>query len=138
MKKKGRPSSYETKYCQMLIDHMAQGFSFETFAALINKHPDTVNEWARHGGKHEHPEFSDAKKVAFTHNRLFWERIGQDGMRGKIRNFNATVWIFNMKNRFKWHDNVVIDATTRDESKSKVSEIADKLTAAITASLEVK
>jgi hypothetical protein len=93
----GRPTKYKPEYCQQLIEHMSQGLSFETFAAVIDVNDDTLYEWAK-----VHPEFSDAKKRAFGKCKILWEKMGIAGATGKIRNFNAAAWIFNMKNRFGW------------------------------------
>lgn len=106
----GRPSKYNPEFCQQLIDHMAQGLSFESFAAVIGVNQDTLYEWTK-----VHDEFSEAKKTAYNANLLFWEKQGIDGLysivetdeEGKIvrsKSINSTVWIFNMKNRHKWRD----------------------------------
>jgi len=95
----------------MLIKHMGEeGLSYETFAAVIEVNKDTLYEWEA-----VHPEFSEAKKLAFEKNRAFWEKIGTAGMVGKIPGFNATVWIFNMKNRHGWRDRI------ETENKHEVS-----------------
>jgi len=95
----GRPTLYKKEYCQMLIDHMAQGYSYATFAATINTHRDTLHEWEQ-----KHPEFSDAKKIAFTKCQQWWETQAMKGMwteNGEnATNLNTTLWIFNMKCRF--------------------------------------
>ena len=98
--KPGQPTKYKQEYCQKLIEHMRNGLSFESFAAVIKVNQDTLYEWAK-----VHPEFSEAKKEAFAENLLFWEREGIAGLHGDKENtFKATVWIFNMKNRHKWRD----------------------------------
>jgi transposase len=98
--KTGRPSKYEPQYCQALIKHMTEGLSFESFAAVIKVNQDTLHEWVK-----VHLEFSEAKKEAFSQNLLFWEKVGIEGLWGsKESSFNATVWIFSMKNRHKWRD----------------------------------
>lgn len=99
-KKTGRPSEYDKKYCNSLIAHMSKGFSFQSFAAIADVHLDTLYEWAK-----VHPEFSEAKNVAFQKNLLFWEQEGIKGLWGSEKErFNSTVWIFNMKNRHRWRD----------------------------------
>jgi hypothetical protein len=113
--KTGAPSKYKPEYCAQLIAHMTQGLSFETFAAVIKVNQDTLHEWAK-----VHPEFSEAKKEAWAQNQLFWERIGITGMAGKIANFNATVWIFNMKNRHRWRDVQPLDSETQEKPFQKV------------------
>lgn len=104
----GRPSKYKKAFCQQLLTHMGEGLSFESFASEIGVHRDTLYEWAK-----QYPDFSDAKKRGTDLALKWWERIGQAGMVGKIKGFNAAVWIFSMKNRFKWSDRLAVD----DESE---------------------
>jgi hypothetical protein len=96
----GRPTKYDKKYCQELIDHMSGGLSFEAFAGVISVGPATIYRWVDDYG-----DFREAKIIAFSKNRLFWEKTGISGLfTEKGRNFNASSWIFNMKNRFGWQD----------------------------------
>lgn len=125
----GRPSTYNENYCEMVIKHMEQGYSIESFAGVIDVHKDTIYEWKKH-----HEEFSDAVKKGVAKSQLFWEQLGIKGTMGlpvkykeKVRdadgnvievektsaNFNPTCWIFNMKNRFNWTDRQ--DLTSGDE-----------------------
>lgn len=97
--KGGRPSKYNPALIEDLVKHMTQGLSFESFAGRVGVHKDTLYEWLKH-----HPEFSDAKKRGEAGSLLFWEKLGLLGVVGKQKGFNATMWIFNMKNRFKWRD----------------------------------
>ncbi len=98
----GRPSDYKPEYCDQLVQHMAQGLSFEAFAGVIGCVKGTLYNWAE-----QHDEFLYAKKRGIEACRLFWEKAGIDGLMNKDGvSMNATVWIFNMKNRFKeeWAD----------------------------------
>ena len=111
----GRPTTYEDRFCDLLIDHMTKGYSFESFAAITNTCKDTLYEWVK-----VHPEFSDAKKRATDKSRLFWEKVGIENIvnietmekdeSGSFtavkKSLNSAAWIFNMKNRFKddWKD----------------------------------
>lgn len=95
----GRPTKYKKEYCQKLIDHMAQGYSYESFAGVVKTNRDTIYHW-----ESIHPAFSDAKKIASAQCMLFWEKMGMAGTVGKLKNFSTPMWIFNMKNRFKWAD----------------------------------
>lgn len=108
-----RPTKYNPKYCAELIDHMAHGLSFEAFAGRIGVSKQTLYDWEK-----AQPEFLDAKEVGLQKAQLYWERLGiryvvnksdsesTVGMGGssKSRSLNASVWIFNMKNRFGWRD----------------------------------
>jgi hypothetical protein len=93
---------YKPEYCEMLIDHMAQGLSFESFCGSINIVKRTGYTWVK-----EHPDFAEAKDIGFEKNREFWEKVGIEGLWGdKDSRFNSTVWVFNMKNRHGWRDRV--------------------------------
>lgn len=120
--KAGQPTKYREEYCEQLIEHMATGMSFLTFAAVADVHEDTLYEWVK-----VHPEFSDAKRKAFTKNRAFWEGKGIEFLSSDKdgEKINATVWLFNMKNRFprEWRDRQ--DIVTRDETLKEPSDMTD-------------
>ena len=112
----GRPTKYNESYPQMLIEHMAKGFSFESFAGLVGVSKETIYTWTE-----TYSEFLDAKKIAFEKNRMFWENLGiehilnksksEAGIGSENTSLNSTVWIFNMKNRFpkEWRDKQEVD-----------------------------
>ena len=109
----GRPSLYKEEYCEMLVEHCAKGLSFESFAGVVKVNRDTLYEWEK-----KHIQFSDAKKRAEAVCRLFWEEAGIKGLWGsKDRMFNATVWIFNMKNRFGWKDVKDVEVSSGDKKR---------------------
>lgn len=99
----GQPPKFREEYCQMLIDHMATGLSYESFSAVIDTHRSTLYNWEK-----QFPQFFDAKKKAVEQCQSTWEKIGMamtlgDKKKGKGA---VPVWIFNMKNRFNWADKV--------------------------------
>ena len=55
----GRPTKYDPKYCDEIIDYMGQGYSKTAFAGHIGVSRETIYEWGR-----THEEFSDATKRA--------------------------------------------------------------------------
>jgi hypothetical protein len=107
----GRPSKYKPEYDQMLIDHMASGLSYLSFAGEIGVCEDTLFEWEKH-----HVSFSESKKIGFAKNRTWWEKMGNahithvDSKFESSPKLNSTVFIFNMKNRFprEWRDRVEV------------------------------
>jgi hypothetical protein len=101
----GRPSKYKKEYCDKLIDHMKQGLSFESFAGVVGTCKQTIYTWTEN-----HAEFLDAKKRGSALSQLTWEKMGIAGAAGKIAGFNATSWIFNMKNRCDWRDKKEVEA----------------------------
>ena len=90
----GRPTKYRPEFCQMLVNHMADGGSFEGFAGKIRVSWEALYDWIE-----KHPEFLQAKKEGFTASKEFWEQTMADQARGKI-NGSSTALIFALKNRF--------------------------------------
>lgn len=114
--KVGRPNDYHPDYPKMLTDHMSQGFSFETFAAIIDVVPQTIYGWCE-----KFPEFLEAKKLGHIKAKLKWEQIGNNGIYNMEGiSINPTVYRMNMINRFKWKD--------KAEDDKKISLDLEKLT----------
>jgi len=113
--KLGRPTKYLPEYCDMIIEHCSEGYSFDSFAGKIGINQDTLYNWCK-----LFPEFSVAKSTALEKARLFWEKQGIDGLYSiteydektgrptKSKSLSSSVWIYNMKNRFskEWSDRV--------------------------------
>lgn len=55
----GRPTLYDPKYCDEVVDFMGQGYSYTAFAGHLRINLDTLYEWQK-----VHPEFSEATKIA--------------------------------------------------------------------------
>lgn len=121
----GRPTVYKPEYCQQLINHMAEGLSYETFGVTIGVARATLYVWenaVNEDGTPKHPEWIEAKKQGFEACQIFYERVGRNMLLGLIdektdpttgkktvidyTKGNTTVWVFNMKNRFNWRDKV--------------------------------
>lgn len=58
-------------------------------------------------------EFSETVKAAKALCEAWWETQGRKMVTGSIDG-NATVWIFNMKNRFGWRDKQDVELTGKD------------------------
>lgn len=99
----GRPTKYDPNCCSKVVSLMAKGLSKDAVAGKLGISRDTLYEWCK-----SHEEFSDSIKTGEAKSRYYWEKIGMDGMLGKVKGFRPAVWIFIMKNRFGWRDNVNI------------------------------
>ena len=102
--KVGRPSKYKKDYCEQLIEHMAKGFSFESFAGKIRTTYRSLYTWTE-----KHDEFLQAKEIGQAANRLFWEDLSLKQFMKEFKDhpFNNVVWVFAMKNIHGWSDNPV-------------------------------
>lgn len=114
--KGGRPSKYESKYNEMVIEHMAQGLSVKAFAGVAGVNRDTIYEWQK-----RYPDFAASVEIGLAKSLLFWEKLGIMIATGAIKG-NATTWAINMHNRFKedWKQ-------FHDEDKGQGNEITVKL-----------
>lgn len=117
----GRPTSYDPKYCKMLIEHMSTGRAYQSFAPKLNVALATLYEWEK-----VHPEFLEAKSIAFEKNYQWWENEGHKGMWGDKEGptFNTTLWIFQMKNRHRWRDRHDVDLKSTDTQLDKKQELS--------------
>ena len=109
----GRPTKYTDEFCDKVIELGREGASKHEMAWALGIHYDTFNEWQK-----EKPEFSDAVKRSTVIAQGWWEHKGRMATIGGIEGFNATAFIFNMKNRFKndWKDKHEVDNTSSDGS----------------------
>lgn len=127
-KKTGRPPKYKAEYAEMLTAHMKDGLSFESFGGVVGVCEKTLYNWEA-----AHPEFLQAKMIGRPASRLYWEKVGKDGLYNETiktddgmtvnRSINSAIWIFNMKNRFQWRDKIEID-TPEDEDRP-LKELSD-------------
>lgn len=103
--KTGAPSKYNEQYCEMLIKHMAEGLSYESFAGLIGVSIRTLYDW-----EIRYKAFAQAKEIAFPKSLLWWENLGRAMAAGKLTigkdnnkkhvPGNPAVFIFTVRNRF--------------------------------------
>ena len=107
----GRPTLYKKIYCKKLIEHMSQGFSYETFCAVAGVSKQTLYDWEK-----ANSEFLDSKREAFALCQLFWEGLGIKYIANTkdSKKLNSSVWVFNMKNRFQWRDRIEVEAEVKE------------------------
>jgi hypothetical protein len=90
----GRPSLYDPKYCDKVLEYGTLGKSVAWMAATIGVDRTTIEiAWPK-----AHPEFSIALTRARLLSQLWWEDKGQDNM--TTPGFNASVWSRSMAARF--------------------------------------
>lgn len=103
MAKVGRPSKYDPAFCDTVVSIGEEGGTLAAMADSCDIDRATLNDWIE-----IHPEFSRAVKRGLQKAQVLWERKGMAATFGDVDGFNATSFIFNMKNRFKedWRDKV--------------------------------
>jgi hypothetical protein len=120
-KKKGRPTKYSKKICELLPYLFANGESVVEVCASLDITKETFFQWVK-----QYPEFSDSYKKGQELSEAWWTKMGRIASIGKAKIQPAT-WIFNMKNRFKWTDRLGMDVTgNMDITIEKPDFLADE------------
>ena len=107
----GRPTKYKPEMCKKVIEFGKQGMSKCAIGVRLDISHDTFCRWQK-----ENTKFSEAVKEAMRHSQAWWEEKGREATFGGVDGFNATSYIFNMKNRFRdeWNDTVKAEVTGKD------------------------
>lgn len=95
----GRPTKYRPEMCDTIIEMMRDGAAKVEVCAAIGITQETMRVWAADPKK---PEFSEALKVGLELSEAWWCSRGRLNLEN--REFNATLWYMNMKNRHGWRD----------------------------------
>lgn len=110
-KEVGRPTKYDPAMCAKLVAMGKLGMSKCEMAAEIDICVETFNQWEK-----QHKDFSEASKRAVQLSQAWWERKGRESTFSGGPLFNATSYIFQMKNRFReaWNDTKNVNQTNED------------------------
>ena len=92
-----RPYKYQRHYPEMLRSHLAQGYSYSSFAGKIGVTRENLYRWEK-----RHPEWLNAKSIGLAAGLLIWEKMGVRFTEGEEKG-NHRIWVLTMKNRFGWN-----------------------------------
>lgn len=90
-----KSSKFNPKFCDMLVQHMSEGYSYTSFAGVVGVTRMTLNNW-----RNNHPDFREAFNIGMEKGRYFWEKLGMDLVTGLSKG-SARAWEINMFNRFR-------------------------------------
>ncbi len=127
----GRPSKYTDDMPAKVTELFKEGASKAEICLELDICFDTFQDY-----QVQQPLFLEAVKKGMQISQGWWEQKGRQATVGGIEGFNATSFIFNMKNRFKhdWRDKQEVDNThsfgdiSDDELEEKIKALtkADK------------
>lgn len=111
----GRPKKtvYDKKYCEMLVEHYAQGLDFKSFAGFVGVSRSTLYEWVK-----SYPEFKEAKEKGSDMGYLFHLRNLTNIATGVNRG-NVAAQMILMRNLFGWR--ATDDNKEKEETKVEIS-----------------
>lgn len=116
-RKVGRPSLYKPEMCEQATELMKSGLALEELPLHLKVSLRSINEW-----REVHPEFAQAIKDGIDYSQSWWMGEGRENIRNK--EFNATLWYMNMKNRFGWKDKTENHSTVSVEVKD-IQQVRD-------------
>ena len=107
----GRPTLYKPEYCDMVVEHMAQGASLTSFAASIKTSRSVISLWMN-----EHPEFMRAAHEGKAACAAWWEENGRRLAKEGGAGASATLTVFGLKNMApdEWRERQQIEHTGKD------------------------
>ena len=110
---KKTPGQLPSDWREAVLELYHQGGSDKEVKALIliwmgRFSNDLWGRWLR-----EEEDFSETIKRGRILSEAWWEHKGRSNLNNK--EFNATLWYMNMKNRFGWADSQKIDHTSGGE-----------------------
>ena len=114
----GRPSKFDEKYCEEVLEAGRQGYSLTAFAGMIGVCRDTISEW-----KEVHPEFSAALK---RHAAARTYCLESDLLRAE-NGPKVTSRIFALKNAApsEWRDRQEHEHSGPDGAPIAVMDVSD-------------
>lgn len=92
---RGRPTEYDPKYCDTIVEVMSTGKSLAGAAVHIGVTRATLYNWAR-----DNEEFRQAIEDAQEACMAYWEELAHQAVLGEIPG-NASIMNFQLKNRFR-------------------------------------
>lgn len=120
----GRPTKYKPEYCELLIEHMAGGHSFESFAGRpdVRVNIDTLYEWAK-----VHPQFSEAKSIGYAASFYQWEDVGLTHEHSPPGQWSSVAWVFRGKTRYGLRDGGELPKKELTEQNEKLANVSKQL-----------
>ena len=84
---------FQDEYCDMLIEHMADGFSFESFGKKIRTGARTLYYWVEN-----YPDFADAKEIGDM-AALYADELKLERAKRGDKAINIIATMFSLKTR---------------------------------------
>jgi len=115
----GRPTKYKRAFCDVLDSMGDEGEGVAEAIVALGIAKDTFYCW-----QEAHRDFSDAVKAMRARSQAWWEQKGRLATFGGVDGFNATSYIFQMKNRFRddWNDKTQTELTGKDGGAIETKE----------------
>lgn len=117
--KLGRPTKYRPEFCTRVIECGKEGMGKCEMAAELGITYDSFETYQQ-----QHPDFFESVKAALRASQAWWESRGRQATFGAFDGYNATSYIFQMKNRFKddWSDMTTVKHGMTEDMVALIAE----------------
>lgn len=89
------PTLYKPEFCEMVIKHMSQGLSFESFGSVAKCGYRTLYDWID-----KYPDFKRSKLHGESQSMAFFEKNLILKLTGQNKNIDPFLVQFALKSRF--------------------------------------
>jgi hypothetical protein len=110
---------YKPELAEKLPEMFANGEDVAEVATKLGISRQTFYQWVE-----KFPKFAEAYALGKQYSEAWWSKLGRAGAAGKV-DIQATVWIFNMKNKFGWRDRTETTMTGEITVNEVVRRIVD-------------
>lgn len=140
----GRPTTYDPKYCDEIIEFLAQGKHPVQFAAKIGVSKSTLYKWAT-----DNPEFSDSLEIAKAKSLDWWINLSQSASKGegtgdientgnrRLGNAGLIKYMLAVKDK-EFQENKAEDVVNKSDNVSILGAVSSDTLAAIAKDLSDK
>jgi len=119
----GRPTKYSDELCEKIVSYFKCGMSIAEICLELDICKQTFYTWCEN-----HKKFLDSKKKGEFFSEGWWMKQARINLKDK--DFNATLFYMNMKNRFGWSDKQEVkmnaSVTNKDIQKATMEAIKAK------------
>ena len=111
VRRRGRPSRYNSASCDRVLLLAAEGCGKAEIAAGLEVSVKTLNAWMA-----TYDEFREAMSRAKELEYAWWLKVGRENQ--FTRTWNASAWALQMRNRFhkRFHNRIPAEDETPEES----------------------
>ena len=113
MQKRGNTYKYKPEMCDKMLQMFSEGMGKMEVCLNLGIAYNTMKNWSR-GGKNEIEDFATAVEDGLEMSQAWWEQELRKAAVGINPDANATLMIYNTKNRFPkdWQDRKQVEQTT--------------------------
>lgn len=94
---------YKPEFCEKVIPWYKEGKSDAEVCTKLGMCLQTFYRYLQ-----TYPDFQQAVSLGKSLSQAWWEKLGQEGAQGLVK-IQPMIWFANMKNRFGWRDQVLLE-----------------------------